>query len=47
VGHAPTVGGVVCLLKRTVYKTLQFRSLKDDSSVLNVVYLEKTQFSKK
>jgi len=40
------VGGVVGLLERSVWKLLQYRSLKDGSFVLNVVYLERTQCSK-
>jgi hypothetical protein len=43
VGHAPTGGGAVGLLERSVWKPLQYRSLEDDSSVLNVVYLERMQ----
>jgi hypothetical protein len=35
--------GVVGLLERTVWKTLQYRSLEDNSTIHNVVYLERTQ----
>lgn len=42
VGHAPMGREVGGLLERTVRKTLQFRSLEDDSSMINVVYLKRT-----
>jgi hypothetical protein len=38
-------GGVVGFFERSIWKTLQFRSLDDDSSMLNVVYLERMQCS--
>jgi hypothetical protein len=39
-------GGAIGLLEMSVWKPLQFRSLEDDSFVLNVVYLERMQCSK-
>jgi hypothetical protein len=39
VSYAPTSGGAIGLLERLVWKPLQYRSLEDDSFVLNVVYL--------
>jgi hypothetical protein len=42
VGHAPMGHGVGGLLERIVWKTLQFRSLEDDSSMINVVPLKRT-----
>jgi hypothetical protein len=44
-GNALTGGGVG-LLKRPIWKSSQFRSLEDDSSLLDVVYLKGTQCSK-
>jgi hypothetical protein len=41
VGHASMGGGAIGLLERTVWKTLQYRSLEDDSTVLNVMHLER------
>jgi len=43
VGHAPLGGGVVGLLDKSVWNPLQYKSLEDYSSVINVVYSERTQ----
>ncbi len=41
-GNALTGGGVG-LLKRPIWKSSQFRSLEDDSFVLNMVNLERAE----